>query len=374
MKKILFIGYSVTLVALTIFSYAFIDQHLLYYASFYSGFAFINRLTTTALYCFFIVLLFIFYFLFIRLLKQKKLSVKDIKVLIGMTCLLLLFSYPAMLSYDIFNYIATAKVLFFYHENPFVIMPIAFLGDPLLAFTHAANKVALYGPVWIVLTGVPYLLGGGNFFLTVMSFKILVVLFYLLTLFVLWQFTKNPSTILLFGLNPLVVLETLTSNHNDIVMMFFTLFAFLLIKQKKYLFAFCFFVLSILIKYATIFLLPVFLFTLWQSYRQKTIDWKKSFFFSTLAMLAIFFLSPLREELYPWYAIWFLPFAFLTEKKILLYFSIAMSFGLLLRYIPFMYLGTYFGPTPLIRIVVTGIPLFIAGLLLLFQHKLLKKR
>jgi len=59
MKKILFIGYSVTLVALTIFSYAFIDQHLLYYASFYSGFAFINRLTTTALYSFFIVLLFI---------------------------------------------------------------------------------------------------------------------------------------------------------------------------------------------------------------------------------------------------------------------------------------------------------------------------
>jgi hypothetical protein len=116
------------------------------------------------------------------------------------------------------------------------------------------------------------------------------------------------------------------------------------------------------------------LYALLQILLKKEINWKKIFFLSTISMLIIFFLSPLREEMYPWYAIWFLTFSLLLpERKLLLHFSIAISFGLLLRYIPFMYSGTHFGHTPFLRIILTVIPVFIAGLIFISQTKFLKK-
>jgi hypothetical protein len=359
---------------LTFFSYAFVDPNLKHYEAIYSGFAFQNREITTFIYTTFIVLLFLFYLFFIWQFNKKKLNINNIKLLILLTCSILFFSYPAMVSYDIFNYVTTSKVLFFYHENPYIIMPIEFINDPFLSFTHAANKVALYGPLWILITGIPFLLGAGNFFLTLLSFKLLNIIFYLLTILVISKFTKNLFAVILFSLNPLVIVETLVSNHNDIVMMFFALLAFYLIKQKKIFYAICLLVASICIKYSTIFLVPVFLYALLQILLKKEINWKKIFFLSTISMLIIFFLSPLREEMYPWYAIWFLTFSLLLpERKLLLHFSIAISFGLLLRYIPFMYSGTHFGHTPFLRIILTVIPVFIAGLIFISQTKFLKK-
>ena len=41
-------------------------------------------------------------------------------------------------------------------------MPIEIPNEPYLAFTRAANKTALYGPVWILLTAIPHLLGQGD--------------------------------------------------------------------------------------------------------------------------------------------------------------------------------------------------------------------
>ncbi|HLD38209.1 MAG TPA: hypothetical protein VJA20_02100, partial [Candidatus Nanoarchaeia archaeon] len=66
---------------------------------------------------------------------------------------------------------------------------------------------------------------------------------------------------------------------------------------------------------------------------------------------------PIREEIYPWYAIWFISFSFLVpNKKILLYTSIAFSFSLLLRYVPYMFTGTYMGQTPFMKEIISFIP------------------
>ena len=74
-------------------------------------------------------------------------------------------------------------------------------------------------------------------------------------------------------------------------------------------------------------------------------------------MFFVFLLSPLREELYPWYAIWFLAFVSLIPgrekmKELLIFFSL----GLMLRYIPYMWSGNYFGATPLVRNLLMVIP------------------
>lgn len=360
MKKFLIVSYFIFLSLFSIFSYAFVDPNLLYLKDIYSGFAFSNRFLTAIFYMLFIFIFFIFYGIFVWLAVKKKLKFKDMLILLGSTIGILLFSYPAMLSYDIFNYIATSKVLFFYRENPYVIMPIEFIGDPLLSFTHAANKIALYAPLWVFLTGAPYVLGFGNFIVTLLNFKILLSAFYLATVFLIWKISKNIVSVFLFSFNPLIITETLISGHNDIVMMFLALFSLLLLIKKKIFLAVLLVILSILVKYATILLIPVFLYFLWRTIKKKDIGWKTIFYSSSLLMYVGFLLSPIREEIYPWYALWFLPFAFLVaDKKLLLYISIAFSFGLLLRYIPFMFFGTHAGLTPIIKTSVTFIPVFL---------------
>lgn len=355
--------YVFFLLCFSILSFLFIDPNLSYLYRFYSGFAFSNRQLTTILYILFILIFFIFYFLILRLGKKGLFGFKDFKLYVILTVSLLLFSYPAMLSFDIFNYIATSKVIFFYHENPYIIMPIEFTKDPLLLFMHAANKTALYGPIWILLTGAPYLLGFGNFILTLFSFKLFISLFYIGTIFIIWKLSKNFTSLLLFALNPLIIIETLISGHNDIAMVFFALSSFYLLMEKRIFWAIVFITLSIFIKYATLFLLPIFIYVSIKTIRKTEIKWDKIFYYLAILMIIAFLLSPIREEIYPWYAIWFLPFAFLVPKnKILLYLSVSFSFSLLLRYVPFMYLGTYFGLTPLIKTLVTFV-LPIAALL-----------
>jgi len=351
MKITIYVAYCIFLFFITTFSYLFIDPNFSYLHNLYSGFAFDYRLQTTILYLLVIFLFFIFYFLFLWLVYKKRLNGEYIRLLIFTTVGVLFFSYPAVLSYDIFNYIATGKVIFFYHENPYIVMPIEFAGDSVLAFTHAANKIALYGSSWILLTLIPYTAGFGNFLLILFSFKLFIVLFYFALSFLIWKISKNIFSVCLFALNPLVLIETLVSSHNDVIMMFFALFSFyLLMRKKNILLAIIFFILSVFIKYATFILIPVFLYVFWRTIRKKAVDWQKIFYFSALLMLGGFFLSPIREEIYPWYAIWFLSFTFLIpEKKFFLNISLAFSFSLLLRYIPYMLTGTYIGQTPILK-------------------------
>lgn len=374
MKRIIFSLYFIYLVLLDVFSYIFVDPNLIYLKKIYSGLAFTQKTPTTIIYAIFVFVFFAFYLMFIKLAKDKHLSVKELGVLIILTCVILFFSYPAMLSYDIFNYFATSKVLFFYHENPYIIMPIEFTNDPILLFTHAANKTALYGSFWIILSGLPYFLGLGNFLISLFSFKLLASLFYLVTILSVYKVTKNIHSLALFALNPLVLIETLVSGHNDILMMFFAIFSIYLLTQKKHLFSLILLMLSILIKYATLFLLPFYLYVLINDLRHKKLNWDKLYVLALLLMFLIFLLSPLREEIYPWYGIWFLVFLPYIRNTVLKYLFIAFSLGLLLRYIPFMLLGTYLDPTPVLKFIFTFFPPVIIFTFLVVKFLWLRNR
>jgi hypothetical protein len=350
MKKLIFSSYFIFLLALGILSYLFVDPNFIYLSKLYTGFAFVNRTVTTLIYSLFVVSFFVFYLIFVKLSRDNKLSGRECIALIILTAGVLLFSYPAMLSYDIFNYIATAKVAFFYHENPYLIMPIQFANDPVLLFTHAANKTALYGPLWISITGIPYLLGIGNFLLTLLNFKLFISIFYLASSFLVYRLSKNIQSVVLFSLNPLIIVESLISGHNDIAMMFLVLISLYFMKRR--IIGISFYIFSILIKYSTIFLLPIYVVL----FVRRKVN-RYSFLYSAISMFVIFLLSPLRGEFYPWYAIWFLPLLFIfTNEGALLLLIESLCFGLLLSYLPFMYSGTYSGLTPMLKLAFTFLP------------------
>ncbi len=336
-----------TIFLFSIFTYAFVDIHIPYLHFLFTGFYLDHRHMLTAIYFFFTLVLYgCFYYIVNRSIDFNYDSGKITFLIIVST----IFSYPAALTFDIFNYLTTAKVVFHYHENPYVVYPIEFINEPYLLFTRAANKLALYGPFWILLTSIPYFLGFGNFILTVFSFKAFVALFYILTVYLIKKMDKRA--VLFFALNPLVIIETLISSHNDIVMVFFVLLSIHLLHKEKTL-SIISYIGSILIKFSTLFLLPAYIFVLMRKTREEAV-----YLYGAISMLVIFLLSPLREELYPWYAIWVIAFtAFLHKNKMLQSVVIFLSLGLALRYIPYMATGNYFGPTPMIKIVLTILPI-----------------
>ncbi len=356
--KILTIAYLFFILLFVFFTYLFIDPNFIYLSDIYNGIAYSNRLEVSIIYGAFVIGFFGLYLYFLNCSKRQTYDYKRLLFLI-IPAFLLLLSYPAILSYDIFNYLATAKVTFFYIENPYLVMPIEFLGDNMLMYTRAANKYALYGPTWITLTGIPFLLSFENVLLQIFLLKVLVALFYIGTLFILYKLSKSYYSIILFGLNPLVILETFVSGHNDIVMVFFILLGFYLLKENKIASSVLSLVVSIFIKFASVFLLPVWAYILYKRFVNKEINWNKVWIVSFLLMLTVFLLSPIREELYPWYFIWLLPFVALINNKNLSLVSVSLSFGLLLYYVPYMYTGYYILPLKVVFIMIPTIVLYI---------------
>jgi hypothetical protein len=363
------LGISIFLLGLFVcFSYLFVDANLIYLQVLSKGFAGQHRLIASGMFVFFLLCFYGLYIYILSRIQKEALRTPAVLKLLLIFSGVLLFAYPAVTSYDIFNYIASAKTTFFYGENPYIIMPITFIGDPILLFTHAANKVALYGPFWILLTGVPFLLSVGNYIVAIFLFKALVISFYFGILYMIWRITRNTFAVVFFGLNPLVLFETAVAGHNDVVMMFFALSALYLYKKEHKLLSIFMVFCSILIKYATIVLIPIFLYIFWLQKNEKKINWEVVYLLCAIAMTGIFLLAPIREEIYPWYAVWFLSFiALFTQRKYFVTSSIIVSFFLLLRYIPYMYLGTHFGITPVIKIFLTFAPVVV--LLLFVAHK-----
>ena len=347
--------FILTLVLFSIFTYSFVDINLSYLKGLYTGLYLNNRFLLSAVYSILIFILFGFSYFLLSNIDRLKVNLRRIILLIVLATI---FAYPAALTFDIFNYVTSARVTFLYQENPYIIYPIEFLDDPYLAFTRAANKTALYGPFWIFLTGIPYFAGLGNFILTLFSFKAFIALFYIGTVYFMRKLDKTAA--FFFALNPLVIIESLVSSHNDIVMIFFALLSFYLFYRRKFVFSILSIVGSIFIKPATLFLFPIYLGMIKDRIIGKKINQEKAFRYSAIFMFVIFLLSPLREELYPWYASWFIVFtAFFHKNKFLQNLVLVFSLGLMLRYVPYMATGGYFGTTPIIRNIFMITPAFI---------------
>ncbi|KKS23054.1 hypothetical protein A3A55_03170 [Candidatus Roizmanbacteria bacterium RIFCSPLOWO2_01_FULL_40_14] len=350
------VGYFSLLVLLAIFSYGFVDFSLPVSVPFdFNRIMYDSRVSSTIYYVSFVMLLFCGYGYFLWSAHKKKLPVLHVKNILFITTALLLLSYPAF-SNDIFNYIATAKVTYLYRENPYIVMPIEFSHEPMLAYLHAANKTALYGPMWILLTIIPHIAGMGSLIQTLVMFKLFITLFYLLTAYLIWSLSnKNILSLIIFALNPLVLIESLVSSHNDMVMMFFALLSFHLLKKRIAIVAFVSLLISIGIKFATIVLIPIFLYVWYRQRSGKKIIWSRIWLSSLLVMTAVFLLSPFREEMYPWYFQWVIVFvSLIPQYTVLLIGMIGLSFGLSFRFAPYVYTRNWGGSVIWLKQLVTG--------------------
>lgn len=351
-----------TMAAVTVLSFGYVDPNMVLSTnSVYEAvhaplfqLVYYHRPYMTGLFFLIIVLLFVCYLYAVKHADTVSFSKKKVLPMLVGVVLLLVFSYPA-LSYDLFNYMTTAKVAFTHHENPYLIMPIEIANEPYLAFTRAANKVALYGPVWILITAIPHAIGSGSIWGTIIAYKLLSACMYAAFILLIWKMTQSWKNVLFFALNPLMLIEVLLSGHNDIYMMVFATLGILLWERKgvgNKVGAILSFIASFLIKGATVVLVPL-LFV-------KNISRERMLLLVYYGLSAVFFIvAPLREELYPWYAVWLVATASLLDMKkhaLLIGVTVVLTFALELRHLPYMWMGYYEGPGPLLRTLLTVIP------------------
>ena len=381
-SKLIATGYIFTIILLFFYSFTQVDLGLtltrhpvfLPYQKFFQYIGYFNRPLSTYLFVAIFFFLLVFYFLILRFTYQKKVMSSLFWKIILLTSAILLFSYNAF-SYDLFNYIFDAKIITYYGQNPYQHKALDYPQDPMLSFMHWTHRLYPYGPIWLLIT-VPFSYIGLQFFLpTFLLFKLLIIGSFIGTVHYIEKISQKlfPSdsmfNTIFFALNPLVIIESLVSAHNDIVMMFFAMMATYLLIEKKYALSFLVLLLSVGIKFSTLFLVPIFLYVLILNYKKKSVDWERIFVVESIVMIIAVIFSSARTELQPWYFLWVVPFAaFISRKKLLFIPTSIFSFILLAYYVPFLYSGNWDPPIPSIKNWLLIFGMLFSGYLIIFPR------
>jgi len=214
----------------------------------------------------------------------------------------LLLAQPAM-ARDLYHYLMEGRILWHYGGNPMVDVPGQYPGDPLLPVLDRwqMHYQTPYGPLWLVLTWFPQTIAGGNAEWLLVSYKTLSVVFLFGTAYVvrLILVEVRPEHrrlgTLLFLWNPLILIQIALNGHNDSVMMFFAMLAFYFGLKRRWALAIPVLMLSVLVKYLTVLLLPVFIiYALRQGRRERREMLIGS---AAAAVIAFAFLAPFWQGL-----------------------------------------------------------------------------
>ena len=325
---LLFTFYSLLFTLFTIYSYTQVDLNLTLSSNpiyqtvqrQFTQIGYFNRPQSTTMFLLLIGLLVISYWLLVKKHDVWKISEKQIWTLILGSSLILTLSYPA-LAHDIFNYMFDARTVVKYGQNPYFTTPLNFPNDDWIRFMRWTHVGSVYPPGWLI-TSIPfYLLGFGKFTLTLLSFKLLGLISFLLSSWLMLKIAGRRAWIL-WSFNPMVLIESLSSVHNEISMVFFTLLGFYFMRQGKSFKDFPLRILPLvwggLIKYASFLLLP---------FLNRPI-------FAALAAwtgaIAFFF----AREINPWYILLPVAVSFISKNKHLTSLALVSSLLIMYRYYP----------------------------------------
>jgi hypothetical protein len=174
----------------------------------------------------------------------------------------LFFVYP-LTALDVFLYGAQGWTLVQHGANPLAVPPNTFADNPFLAWAPYIHKPTSYGPVWMYVSAIAVLLGGGHPLGTVLLFKLIVAAAFLAGTVLCYAIAErlDAGTGVLaayaLGWNPLALWATVADGHNDMAMVLLILLGCLCLFHRP-LFAFVPLVIAGLLKLAAFLLLPVF--------------------------------------------------------------------------------------------------------------------
>lgn len=243
----------------------------------------------------------ILYFLLIK--KEKEIFKNHRQTILFITIVSLLFTLTLpFLSSDIYYYIGDSWITAKYGENPYYTtvkdLQDNGINDEILDNTgYWENTTSVYGPLWNSIAKVLVSLSFGNVTIALFIFKFASLLIHVLNSYLIYKITKSKKYMLLYGLNPLVLIELLSNVHNDLYLILFILLAlYFMIRKKSICFTVLFLGLSVAIKYSTVLIVP---FVLIYCFRNKTVP-KKILFciisgLSMIGLVILFYLPYFKD-------------------------------------------------------------------------------
>ena len=321
------IAYGITLALFALYSYSLLDLNLTLlnfdlwtqFRNVMIQFGYFQRLNSTFVFVALICLVSGFHLYLLK--NYKKYSALHLSLIIAV---ILLFAYP-FLSHDLFNYMFDAKILTFYHQNPYLHSALDFPSAPEIRFMHWVHRTYPYGPTFLPMTLIPSLLGLGKFSLSLITFKVFFSIFYLLAVRALNKMSSEWA--MFFATHPLVIIEGLMNNHNDLIAVSLGLIGIQLLWSKRTTLGRLFIVISGGIKYIT---LPLVI-------AQKKSSLSNIVAFCSVTLL-VGYLS-IFQEVQTWYFMSlfvFIPYFFELIKRMQIFLI-----GILFSYYPFVLYGTW---------------------------------
>ncbi len=169
--------------------------------------------------------------------------------------------FPTVLSCDVYGYASYGRMISVYGLNPYATRLSELGGDPFVPLVHWPDVTSRYGPVWLLISTAAAQIGSGSVLATVVSLKVLSAASNLANCLLVYLLAKRViggaerSALLLYAWNPLILIETSGSGHNDGVMMTFALLGLLLVLKGRLLVGVAAVFLSVMVKYLTALLL-----------------------------------------------------------------------------------------------------------------------
>lgn len=300
-----------------------------------------NRLLLANVYLLLLIILFGLQIFLLFPKRFKFLSAKRLFITAGIGTFFFSLAFP-FLSRDLFTYLFSAKMVLFYHVNPFVVPPMNFLQTDLwVGLAHNIQFPYAYGLTSLAYSLIPMVLfSGQRFILNFFGYKLMNAALFYLTGFLLYKLNdKDKRAFSWWFFNPFLIVELLINAHNDLLMIsLFIVAAYYLFKGSK-IKSWLAFIASVATKYASMIALPV----MFLGKKNKPLYFKLLSFISVILLLV----QKLRN-VQGWYYTWiymFLPLAKLKTQSWILINMIGMLF--LCHYYPFIKWG-FWGATPLI--------------------------
>ncbi|MBI4099503.1 DUF2029 domain-containing protein [Candidatus Microgenomates bacterium] len=220
----------------------------------------------------FLFLLFVFvaFVVYFRSLKQTFSPAKIIFFSVVFQ-IIVFFSYP-ILSTDVLSYILSDRIAVVYRQNVWTTKPNLFPTDPYFFLVYPVyvasdwtNQTRIYGPVNQVVYSAVTAISGDDLFINLAAHKLVVLVFNLATILLVYKILKEHfpdklKFVLVFIFwNPLFILETVGSGHNDILMIFFILLSYLFFLRKSPILVALSLALAASVKSTALFLAPFYL-------------------------------------------------------------------------------------------------------------------
>ena len=321
--------YAIVLAIFSVYSYVLVEpgfepfqnpaltalQHAI------TNFGHTQRSASVLMYLLLISALLFFHLWFVK--RAKSINLKSIVIVAGV---ILFFSYP-FLSRDIFNYMFYAKIVTFYHQNPYAMNPLSFPSDPSLKYVVVPHILFPYGPTYLAVSLIPSLLSGGNMIASYFLFKLLSIGTYATGAYILGKWKKEWGVF--FATSPIILVEGVINAHNDLFTLTVALWGIYFLFHKKEALGRVFLLLAGFIKF---FGLPLSII----GRTHKSVG-------TILALgltIGMLFVIAASHGIFPWYFLVlfaFIPYWFDVIKKYQFFY-----FGLLLSYVFYIETGEWF--------------------------------